>query len=689
VTAVAVPLRVGRRTVGHLILETLPKGGTAPEDRHDDPTRSRLEAPVRLVEEAIYRYTFDVEAQRVQPEPAELFDPDADAGLTGRLWTQQAVGRVIVRVDVHGSEAEAHLDVRPRKLGDERAFRAMLTDLATVAVEVLHQAFSASGGAYSSVPSGRPRLLYQQFAILHAQLFSEEMELAIARVLHQPYRTWHTTSELRPVGMGVKGTSRLAQALATGGRRAVLQAAPHLPSLPIHVPVERSEETLDNLPNRYLRFVLERWRSVAIAALAATEALGGATRRRGSIECQRVVDHLDGLLSEPLFREVGRLSTAPQGNQVLLKRDGYRQITAMAALVETALGLDLDLEDPFIVQRRSIATLYELWCFASLAQAVGAACGEDRSAQLFDVGDHGMSLAFRQGPRSELRWTVDRLGRRLQVSLFFNRTFDGSGASWTRRMRPDCSLLVRPDPGSWYRQTADCWIHFDAKYRVDSATPFAEADDDGEDEVSAKRADLLRMHAYRDAIRASAGSYVLYPGATSSIFPFAAAERLPAIGALPLRPQHRELDVAALEAFVDDLLDHVATQTTRHERARFWTDRAYADARDVPPLDAAPPLVRPPADSRVLVNPVRPSVLPLEAGGTPLVEPLLILGDEDGRAALYERTGPWVLRGHEIIAPLRRVDAPAWLSSLAVPTGDAQVTSWVDLALAAADGQAG
>ena len=35
-----------------------------------------------------------------------------------------------------------------------------------------------------------------------------------------------------------------------------------------------------------------------------------------------------------------------------------------------------------------------------------------------------------------------------------------------------------------------------------------------------KRADLLKMHAYRDAIRRSAGAYVLYPGSEKEHSPF-------------------------------------------------------------------------------------------------------------------------------------------------------------------------
>ena len=47
---------------------------------------------------------------------------------------------------------------------------------------------------------------------------------------------------------------------------------------------------------------------------------------RGLTAVDRVVETLDDVLAEPFFREVGQLQQLPTSNQVLLKREGYRQI---------------------------------------------------------------------------------------------------------------------------------------------------------------------------------------------------------------------------------------------------------------------------------------------------------------------------------------------------------------------------
>ena len=103
------------------------------------------------------------------------------------------------------------------------------------------------------------------------------------------------------------------------------------------------------------------------------------------------------------------------------------------------------------------------------------------------------------------------------ADLMFNKEF-GSESSWTRPMRPDASLLIRRP------NEAGMWLHFDAKYKVDWARAFETGEVADEEEAErhgeSKRTDLLKMHAYRDAIRDSAGSYVLFPGSLERQFAF-------------------------------------------------------------------------------------------------------------------------------------------------------------------------
>jgi hypothetical protein len=136
-------------------------------------------------------------------------------------------------------------------------------------------------------------------------------------------------------------------------------------------------------------------------------------------------------------------------------------------------------------------------------------------------------------------------------------------------------------------------LHFDAKYRVDQVTDLFGHLIETEDGVPAKdteeaairrevrRADLLKMHAYRDAIRRSVGAYVLYPGDESANGEAARyaeyRELLPGIGAFTFRPSADgdAIGTPVLRGFLDQVLDHVAGRLSRHERGRYWLQEIY------------------------------------------------------------------------------------------------------------------
>ena len=73
-----------------------------------------------------------------------------------------------------------------------------------------------------------------------------------------------------------------------------------------------------------------------------------------------------------------------------------------------------------------------------------------------------------------------------------------------------------------------------------------------------KLQDLLKMHAYRDAIKRSHGAYVLYPGRGNSPVTFRGFfhEILPGLGAFAIAPDESGAaqGMEALEKFLDEVL---------------------------------------------------------------------------------------------------------------------------------------
>jgi hypothetical protein len=286
-------------------------------------------------------------------------------------------------------------------------------------------------------------------------------------------------------------------------------------------------------------------------------------------------------------------------------------------------------------------------------------------------------------------------------------------------MRPDCSLRLRPEglAGEVGDDDLSVWLHFDAKYRVEYADEQF-APPDAEDEAAAaeaeaterlarsKREDLLKMHAYRDAIRRSAGAYVLYPGDTTRALFAEQHEILPGLGAFALRPgDSHALGAHALEEFLADVIDHVADRATQDERKRYWGAVIHR-AKPVPrPADRRlPALSVPPSDAPVLCGYLRDpahrhwvddaGLYNVRADNRPgavtpdaevLRAPDVVLYGRDVRPSLWLRTGPWFVQSaDELLAlgypnprgrvylccPLeRRVDEPEWLAELRLGEG--------------------
>ena len=95
----------------------------------------------------------------------------------------------------------------------------MLSDLAALSVESLHQGFAPSAGQFASASGDAPTLLYQQFAVLNALLAGDDLPWAITQVLNNPHRAWETLLEPRQPGRPLRGSSRLRSQVSRPGAR--------------------------------------------------------------------------------------------------------------------------------------------------------------------------------------------------------------------------------------------------------------------------------------------------------------------------------------------------------------------------------------------------------------------------------------------------------------------------------------
>src|SRR5690606_16464793 len=140
-----------------------------------------------------------------------------------------------------------------------------------------------------------------------------------------------------------------------------------------------------------------------------------------------------------------------------------------------------------------------------------------------------------------------------------------ASGSWTTTLRPDYTLSIWPLGISEEEaeiQELIVHIHFDAKYKVANLTGLLEqnVDKDLDNEKTENRkgvyknADLLKMHAYKDAIRRTGGAYVLYPG-EASIKRQGFHEVIPGLGAFPVKPAKTNSGIGELQKFVLEVIE--------------------------------------------------------------------------------------------------------------------------------------
>ena len=549
---------LGRR-VGNLQISLLPnaKPRIAPVpllDLSEERDHDSSIPPIQLLEGWEYRFELRdlAVAGPFTTDRPEVFQPDTKEGRTGRLRPGSYTGSLAVAFMASGHEiGRVLLEVRSRKLNYLSEYRWMLRDIAEQMTEVVMDRFAVAQQSFSVDNTRDAVTLYERFAFLRSLITSDDFRAALGQILSRPHVAWADLHEPISPARGLRADSHSIKRLSSPGERMPWPGG-RLPTLPVKVDQRRTQASTDTTPNRFVKYALETWRSTLSDIQGALRTSSPtATTARGVREVEQVLNEVDSFLASELFREVEDLRRFPNDDQVLQKRAGYRDVYRAYIQFEAAAKLSwTGGEDVYGAGQRDLAKLYEYWAFLVLAQLVSSILEIPFDFRaLIEPSQHGLNVSLKTGKRCVLSGSANRSGRALSVELWFNRTFSTRSredGAWTRDMRPDYSIIVKPGDG----ETASfepVALHFDAKYRVgaldevfgadsaESAPALGTENTETAQGATALRADLLKMHAYRDAIRRSVGAYVLYPGDQSEqIREY--HEILPGLGAFALRP---------------------------------------------------------------------------------------------------------------------------------------------------------
>ena len=98
--------------------------------------------------------------------------------------------------------------------------------------------------------------------------------------------------------------------------------------------------------------------------------------------------------------------------------------------------------------------------------------------------------------------------------------------------------------------------------------------------MSYRKEDIWKMHAYRDAIRRSAGAYILYPG-TGSFEKRGFHEILPGIGAFAINPTKYSQGVEDLKKFLKEVVEHFLNRTSQREKMAYRTYEIFKENQPI------------------------------------------------------------------------------------------------------------
>ena len=570
----------------------------------DDESQANGEEVIQLLEG--YSYDYELSNPNCQLDKiSKVVEPlKGSRNNRGRITPGNYVGRLeLTAILGNESKVKVGVEIRSTKAEYRSEYRSMLEDITDECVELLMQHTSPVAQSVSVDYEVSSKTLYQKFAFVKSIIDSDEFRNAVHRVVSMPVTTWKEVVEDKDIRRAGRIHSNHMRQIASGNNRIELPDShpSSLRTVPTRLAMLAKVDTVDTVENRFVKYVLSEFERFCGSLSHHIESKGN-TNYHIYAEVQILENKFSEYLGHNIFHEVGNLYSLPLNNPVLQRKEGYREILRVWLMYDLAAKLSWDAQDQesYEVGKRDVATMYEYWLFFKLLRLVEYVFDvnpEEVSDKLISDTEDGLGLKLREGKHVAINGTYNHKGRDLKIRYSYNRTFNKSdypkSGSWTRQMRPDYTLSIWPSEFSdeeAEKQELMVLVHFDAKYRVDGLEYSNQREIEGDDDLHAekqqekqlneekkqekegkyKRADLLKMHAYKDAIRRTVGAYVLYPGSEPSTFK-SFHEIVPGLGAFPISPSDDGKGLDAVQSFILEVVDHVSNRASQREQLTYHT----------------------------------------------------------------------------------------------------------------------
>ncbi|MCF0050352.1 DUF2357 domain-containing protein [Dyadobacter sp. LJ53] len=531
------------------------------------------EARVQLLEGHFYEY---IVSGGYTLQASEIVFPSKINPGSGRLAPNVYTGTAtfeILTAPQRQKCAEFKVEIRSKKASYRQDYRLMLENITEHCTDLLLAHNSPVTHNFTVDFSQDARTLYQRFAFIKSILQSDEFVSAVQKIIGVPATKWSENEALTDIRRVRRIDGRIIRHIAGSGNRTGIPASHWLRkkfgNIPARVPLSSKIESLDTPENRFVKHALNGF-AVLVNDFKSCAKHGSRLFEEASI----LENELDMMLTDPFFQQIGKPVMLSLNSPVLQRKSGYKEIFRIWLMFDLAAKLIWrGGDDVYAAGKKDVAALYEYWLFFQLLDLI---------REVFDIApvslgsllkptSDGLGLQLKRGKHVAVQGIFNGQSRRLNVEFSFNRSFSGKNdypdpGSWTTGMRPDFTLSIWPvgiNQAQAEREELIVHIHFDAKYRVESFTDY-------------KRDDLLKMHSYKDAIRRTAGAYVLYPGEGEKPFKWKGFnELIPGLGAFAVRPSKTNNGINALRVFLNDVTRHFLNRASQREKAAFRSYDIY------------------------------------------------------------------------------------------------------------------
>ncbi|MED3996108.1 DUF2357 domain-containing protein [Peribacillus frigoritolerans] len=533
-------------------------------------------------------------------------------GEQGRIEPGLFTGRmpIVLENETGKPLGRAYIEVRSYKVDYRDDYREMMNYISNKCTDLLLEVNSPSEVRLTPDPGKDSETIYQRFVFLKSIIKSNNFLDALEQIVRSPHEKLFMKDEKVSINKGLKPNANALKQIARGYPRIRLNESHPLfhplknqynseVTLPVTITSTKKQQSFDTTENRFIKYILQDFQSFFELMKNRLKVKKLKKDRFILNELDEIIDLLNEVLKKRFFTDIGDMQFVPISSPVLQKKSGYREVFQAWLKFQLASKLIwVGGEDVYSGGKRDVAILYEYWVFFSLLDLVENLFTMDVPPvkKLIEKTSSGLGLKLKSGNHLAIKGSFAEFGRKLSIEFSYNRTFSRKGkdgqfnyplsGSWTYRMRPDYSLSIWPE--AFTQEEAEeqelmVHIHFDAKYRADNLLNLfgsnSEEDVAAEKEAQRKsgiykRADLLKMHAYKDAIRRTVGAYIIYPGDQNRTWS-GFHEILPGVGAFVLRPGRKDKDLCEISNLIRKILEHLSNRVNKYEKSTYHLYNVY------------------------------------------------------------------------------------------------------------------